>query len=142
MKKWKNQPTWYKVLWITSLVILIATVVIILCYVGLVHHIFSLSPVGEPIVQVSPDGTKQLVIQEYSGLGGVHGADVYISANSNSAIWNRLTRIKVGSVSGISHSTAVVYGSWAGDQQVKVGILADGRRKSKTFDVPAVFRSS
>ena len=135
MKKFKEMKNRYKILIIAALSVILLAIL----YLGFVDHLFYSH--SEEIIKISPDGNKQLIIREFEGLIGAHGADVYICANSRSAFWNRLSRIKVGTVSGIAHSKTGIYGSWAGDQHVKVGFLADGRRESKTFTVPALFRN-
>ncbi len=123
-----------KVIWIVAVCVVLG-LVLYSVFVNNLFYIFA----DEEVTIISPDGTKQMVIQEVYGLGGIRKAEVYICTNSKSALWNRLTRIKVGTVSGIANSKTAIYGNWVGDH-VKVGFLADGRRESKTFEIPAFLR--
>ena len=146
MEKWKNLKTSYKISWIIGVVALVAAIAVIAYFYVIGCAAFGEHPVGDPIIKASPDGTKQLVIQEYYALNA-EGAIYYIEYTGESNFWKRITRVKLGQqVLGGGHDPkgkGEYIVEWT-DESVTVSFLANHRDEprwgSRTNKLPLWFR--
>ena len=146
MKKWRSLKTRYKVLYIACSVILAAVLAVLAYICVILWAMFGKHPDGDPIIKVSPDGSKQLVIQEYYALNA-EGAIYYIEYTGESNFWKRLTRVKLGDPVLGSYTDPKGKGEyiveWT-DESVTVSFLENGRDKPRyrpeTYKLPLWFR--
>ena len=146
MKKWKNLKTSYKIFWIIGAVALVAAIAVIAYFYVIVCAAFGEHPVGDPFIKASPDGTKQLVIQEYYALNA-EGAIYYIEYTGESNFWKRLTRVKLGDPVLGSYTDPKGKGEyiveWT-DKNVTVSFLEnhrdEPRYRPETYKLPLWFR--
>jgi hypothetical protein len=115
MRKFKNLSKKSRIIIITSLVLAVCLILAAGIYFIGISMLFGRHYEPNLIIS-SPDGQYELVIREYSCLGGV-GADIYIRGAEWYNIWNKK---KIGHASGDDYyqpfSNGTYYVEWKSDK--------------------------